>query len=480
MTDSDTDTRVSDTADPALHYREISELVPLLSAGDVTSLQLTEMTLERIGAVDQRLGSFAFVAAAEAQLRAKESAERRRAGGTRGPLDGIPLAIKDIYDKAGWRTEAGMALRAGQVANDTATVVTRLEEAGAVIVGKVHTTEGVYTEHTPPFRAPLNPWDPGRWVGVSSSGSGVAPVAGLCYGALGSDTGGSIRMPSASNGATGLKPTWSRVSRAGVVELAATLDHVGPICRSARDAGLILAAIAGADPRDPTASLQPVPEFGTEMPASLRGVRVGVDPSWSYRDVSSDVEQAHRGAEEMLRELGAELVPTDLPDPAQAITDWFGVCAVQTARAHQAVFPEHRDTYGPALRELIERGIAMSGIEYDELLQRRLRFKGEMEAALAPLDGVLIPAMSFIAPPVEKMIRMDEETTAGVHRFTVPFTLSQLPTITFPGGFTTTESGLPFPVGLQMVGSAFTERRLVDIVGAFQAATPWNKRHPQL
>ncbi len=216
------------------------------------------------------------------------------------------------------------------------------------------------------------------------------------------------------------------------------------------------------------------------MPASLRGVRVGVDPSWSYRDVSSDVEQAHRGAEEMLRELGAELVPTDLPDPAQAITDWFGVCAVQTARAHQAVFPEHRDTYGPALRELIERGIAMSGIEYDELLQRRLRFKGEMEAALAPLDGVLIPAMSFIAPPVEKMIRMDEETTAGVHRFTVPFTLSQLPTITFPGGFTTTESGLPFPVGLQMVGSAFTERRLVDIVGAFQAATPWNKRHPQL
>lgn len=471
---------MTDTTDPALHYREICEVVDLLASGDVTALQLTDATLNRIAAVDQRLGAYASVAADEARARAAESDERRKAGATRGPLDGIPLAIKDIYDKAGWRTEAGMALRSGQVATGTATVVERLEQAGAVIVGKVHTTEGVYTEHTPPFRAPLNPWDPNRWVGVSSSGSGVAPVAGLCYGALGSDTGGSIRMPSASNGATGLKPTWGRVSRAGVVELAATLDHVGPICRSARDAGLILAAIAGADPRDPTASLQPVPEFDTAVPTSLRGFRIGIDPEWSYRDVSIDVEKAHREAEQALRDLGAELVHTELPDPTEAITDWFGVCAVQTARAHRGLYPEHRDSYGPALSELIDRGIAMSGIEYDELLQRRLIFKGQMEAALAGVDAVLIPAMSFIAPPVEKMIRMDEETTAGVHRFTVPFTLSQLPTITFPGGFTTTESGLPFPVGLQMVGGAFTERRLVDVVGAFQAATPWNKQHPDL
>ncbi|MHC9297107.1 amidase [Mycobacterium sp. LTG2003] len=471
---------MTETTDDALHYREICELVELLARGEVTARQLTESTLDRIAAVDERLGAYAFVAPDEALAKAAESDERRKAGTVRGPLDGIPLAIKDIYDKQGWRTEAGMAVRSGQVATSTATVVERLDEAGAVIVGKVHTTEGVYTEHTPPFRAPLNPWDPNRWVGVSSSGSGVAPVAGLCYGALGSDTGGSIRMPSASNGATGLKPTWGRVSRAGVVELAATLDHVGPICRSARDAGLILGAIAGADPRDPTASLRPVPGFSTTTPASLSGVRIGIDPEWSYRDVSIDVEKAHQEAEQVLRDLGAELIPVTLPDPTEAITDWFGVCAVQTARAHQGLYPEQKDSYGPALSELIDRGIAMSGIEYDQLLQRRLIFKGQMEAALSRVDTVLIPAMSFIAPPVEKMIRMDEETTAGVHRFTVPFTLSQLPTITFPGGFTTTEAGNPFPVGLQMVGSAFDERRLVDVVGAFQAATPWNKQHPDL
>ncbi|MET4430665.1 MULTISPECIES: amidase [unclassified Mycolicibacterium] len=461
-----------------LHYLEICEVADLLAGGDVTAQALTQLTLDRIAGVDQRLGSYAFVAAEQAMAQAAQSDERRRAGAARGPLDGIPLAIKDIYDKAGWRTEAGMAARAGQVAATSATVVERLEQAGAVIMGKVHTTEGVYTEHTPPFKAPLNPWDPNRWVGVSSSGSGVAPVAGLCFGALGSDTGGSIRMPSASNGATGLKPTWGRVSRAGVVELAATLDHVGPICRSARDAGLVLGAIAGADPRDPTASLRPVPGFDTQPPASLSGVRIGVDPEWSYRDVSLDVENAHREAEQTLRDLGAELIPITLPDPTEAITDWFGVCAVQTARAHRDLYPVHKDTYGPALRELIELGIGMSGIAYDVLLQRRLVFKARMEEVLGHVDAALIPAMSFIAPTVEKMVRMDDETTAGVHRFTVPFTLSQLPTITFPGGFTTTEAGHPFPVGLQMVGSAFEERRLVDIVGALQAVTPWNKRHP--
>lgn len=463
-----------------LQYREISELVDLLAGGDVTARGLTELMLDRIATVGEDLGAFAFVAGEHAMTQAEQSDARRRAGAARGPLDGVPLAIKDIFDKAGWRTEAGMAARVGQVATSSATVVDRLEEAGAVIVGKVHTTEGVYTEHTPPFRAPLNPWDADRWVGVSSSGSGVAPVAGLCFGALGSDTGGSIRMPSASNGATGLKPTWGRVSRAGAVELAATLDHIGPICRSALDAGLILAAIAGPDPRDPTASLRPVPEFGTHAPLSLKGIRIGIDPEWSYRDVSSDVEKAHREAEQSLRDLGAELTPISLPDPTEAITDWFGVCAVQTARAHRDLYPVHKDTYGPALAELIELGIAMSGMDYDVLLQRRLAFKGQMEAALDQVDATLIPAMSFIAPPVEKMIRMDDETTAGVHRFTVPFTLSQLPTITFPGGFTTTENGRPFPVGLQMVGSAFDERLLVDIVGAFQAETPWNKRHPAL
>lgn len=464
-----------------LHYKEIYEIADLLSAGELTSEEVTTALLDRIDAVDARIGSYAFVARDDALAAARRSDERRAAGQAIGRLDGIPLAIKDIYDREGWRTEAGMASRRGTVADSSATVVERLGAAGAVLLGKVHTTEGVYTEHTAPFRAPLNPWDEGRWVGVSSSGSGVSAAAGLCFGALGSDTGGSIRMPSASNGVTGLKPTWGRVSRAGVVELAATLDHVGPMCRSARDAGLVLESIAGADPRDPTASSIPVPDLSVgEEPRSLHGVRIGVDPAWSYHEVSADVEKAHRAAEEHLAGYGAEIVPIALPDPTRAIDDWFGVCAAQTARAHGDGFLTALDTYGPALRELIERGRSMSAIEYDELLCRRWDFKGRMEAAVSQVDSVLIPALSFIAPPVEKMVRMDDATTAGVHRFTVPFTLSQLPTITFPGGFTTTETGRPFPVALQMVGSAFDEQTLVGIVDAFQRTTDWNSRHPEL
>lgn len=468
------------TDNTELHYKEIYELSDLFASGELSASDATESLLRRINEVDGVLGSYAYIAADEAVIAARESDDRRAAGVGRGRLDGVPIAIKDIYDKRGWRTEAGMASRRGIVADSTATVVERLEDAGAVIVGKVHTTEGVYTEHTDPFRAPRNPWDASRWVGVSSSGSGVSTAAGLCFGALGSDTGGSIRMPSACNGVTGLKPTWGRVSRAGVVELAATLDHVGPLCRSARDAGLILQAIAGRDQRDPTASLLPVPDLSVGEPRSLRGVRVGVDPTWSYHEVSDDVAKAHRATEAHLADLGAQLVEIALPDPTQAIDDWFGVCAAQTARAHGENFVEHRDTYGPALQALIERGREMPAIDYDELLRRRWDFKGRMDASVSQVDSVLIPALSFIAPPVEKMVRMDDATTAGVHRFTVPFTLSQLPTITFPGGFTTTESGRPFPVGLQMVGRAFSEQALVGIVDAFQRTTDWNTRHPQL
>ncbi|MEV5650759.1 amidase [Nocardia sp. NPDC052254] len=469
----------SDSADQ-LHYKEIHEVAALLASGGSSSTEVTQAMLDRIDDIDSTVGSYVHVAHEEALAAARRSDERRAAGRALGPLDGVPIAIKDIYDKRGWPTRAGMASRAGMIATSNATVVDRLESAGAVVLGKVHTTEGVYTEHTAPFRAPLNPWDPSRWVGVSSSGSGASTAAGLCFAALGSDTGGSIRMPSAANGVTGLKPTWGRVSRAGVVELAATLDHVGPMCRSARDAALVLGIIAGADDRDPTASRKAVPDLTVREPKSLHGKRIGVDPRWAYEGVSTDVEKAHREAVAHLDDLGAEIVEVVLPDPTVAIDDWFGVCAAQTARAHGESFLANRDSYGPALRELIERGRDMPAIEYDRLLQRRWDFKGRMEAAIAPVDTVLIPALSFIAPPVEKMIRMDDETTAGVHRFTVPFTLSQLPTITFPAGYTTTPAGRRFPVALQMVGPAFAERNLIDVVDTFQRTTKWNRIHPEI
>ncbi|MFC7401956.1 amidase [Citricoccus sp. GCM10030269] len=455
-------------------YEQLSNVADRLSAGEITSVELVEQTLARIERLDGTLGSYSFVDAEGALSTAAELDARR--GEENGPLYGVPIAVKDIYEVKGWPAAHGMPSRVGQVSVHTATVVKRLQAAGAIILGKVHTTEGVYAEHTDPFRAPLNPWDGSRWSGVSSSGSGVSTAAGLCYGALASDTGGSIRMPASANGLTGIKPTWGRVSRANVFELAATLDHVGTLTRSVMDGALMLAAIAGRDEADPTSSLFPVDDYIRAVTAGVDGLRVGIDRSWAYTDISEDVRVALDRALAILESLGATIVDIAFPDSEAIVEDWFDVCGVQTARAHGTWYDEHKSDYGAALREIIERGRALDSTSYDELLQRRARFMGEAEGVLAAVDTMLVPGLPFEAPPAADMERMDEETVAQVHRYTVPFTMSQLPTVTVPGGFS--DHGLP--VSVQFVGSKFDEATVLRVAGSFQSVTDWHKRHPAL
>jgi amidase len=457
-------------------FEQLSAAAGRITSGAITSRILVEECLARIERLDGALGSFSYVdsegALAVADLRDGELA----AGRNRGALHGIPLAVKDIFEVEGWPAAFGMPSRIGQVSTRTATVVDRLRDAGAVIVGKVHTTEGVYAEHTPPFAAPLNPWDSGRWAGVSSSGSAVATAGGLVFGALASDTGGSIRMPASANGLTGIKPTWGRVSRANVFELAATLDHVGTLTRSVADGAAMLSAIAGRDPADPTASLVPTADYIGAVDAGVAGLRIGIDRDWAYGDVSPEVRVALDSALAVLESLGAAVVPVTFPESAVIVEDWFDVCGVQAARAHGSWYDEHRATYGPALADIIERGRALSAVSYQELLLRRAEFTGRAEAALEDIDCMMLPGMPFEAPPAADMVRMDERTVAQVHRYTVPFTMSQLPTVTVPAGFTA--SGLP--VSVQFAGSKFDEARLLRIAGAFQSATDWHTRHPDL
>lgn len=458
------------------NYEQLSHAAGRLAAGSATSVELVENALARIERLDGTLGSFSFVDADGARLAAAERDAERAVVGNHGPLHGIPIAVKDIYEVAGWPAAQGMPSRIGRISTHTATVVKRLQAAGAVIIGKVHTTEGVYAEHTPPFRAPLNPWDTSRWTGVSSSGSGVATAAGLVFGALASDTGGSIRMPASANGLTGIKPTWGRVSRANVFELAATLDHVGTLTRSVLDGAIMLAAIAGRDEADPTSSLARVDDYVSAVSAGAKGLRVGVDRSWAYTEVSEDVMRALDEALAVLQSLGATIVELTFPDSRAIVEDWFDVCGVQTARAHAAWYDEHKASYGTALAEIIERGRALDSVAYDALLQRRAGFMGEAEAALAGVDTMLVPGLPFEAPPAAEMVRMDEETVAQVHRYTVPFTMSQLPTVTVPGGFS--DAGLP--VSVQFVGSKFAEATLMRAAGSFQSATDWHERHPAI
>lgn len=457
-------------------FSTIGEVSQRIRARELSIVDLTQRQLERIKKVDPVVKSFSHVYGDRALATAEGLDRELAAGHWRGPLHGVPLSIKDIYGIKGDPFEIGMPSRKGLTADATATVVQRLIDAGAVIVGRVHTTEGVLAEHTAPFESPKNPWGLDRWTGVSSSGSGVSTAACLAFGTLGSDTGGSIRMPSASNGVTGLKPTWGRCSRYGVFELAATLDHVGPMARSALDTGIILNAIAGFDPGDPTSLLDATDDYGSRQELSGAGIRIGVDFNWALSDVSAAVAEGLTGALRIFSEAGVEIVPMNFPDPEVINMDWFKVCGVQTAFAHGRWYEEHKGEYGGSLGGIIELGRSMSALDYQEVILRRLEFRGRVLEALQDVDVMVIPGLPFEAPLADQMVRMSVERLAQVHRYTVPFTMSQLPTITMPSGYG--ESGMP--VSVQVVGKPLSERLLVRLGQLFQAHTDFHERHPRI
>src|SRR5277367_6507604 len=244
-----------------LHYLELTEIARRLHAREISPVEATTAQLARIERLDGQLKSYAHMMAEAALVQARTAEAEIMRGEIRGPLHGVPIAVKDLCWTRGVPTAAGMSIYKDFRPTEDATVVRKLNAAGAVILGKLQLTEGAYADHHPGIAPPVNPWNAAHWSGASSSGSGVATAAGLCYGSLGSDTGGSIRFPSAANGVTGLKPTWGRVSRHGVFELAASLDHIGPMARSVADAAAVLTAIAGPDPLDPTARHEPVPDY---------------------------------------------------------------------------------------------------------------------------------------------------------------------------------------------------------------------------
>ena len=290
-----------------LHYSGLVEIGQRVQKRELSAVEATQAQLDRIARLDDSLKSYAHVMASSALQQAHAADKEIADGKVRGPLHGVPIAVKDLCWTKDAPTAAGMTIHRNNRPGEDATVVGRLKEAGAIILGKLQLTEGAYADHHPEIDPPRNPWDAALWPGASSSGSGVATAAGLCYGSLGSDTGGSIRFPSAANSVTGVKPTWGRVSRYGVFELAATLDHIGPMARSAVDCGAILGVIAGADPNDPTAVLEPVPDYLANLTGSLRGTRIGVDRRWTSEGVDADSTKLFQAALRVAADLGAEI-----------------------------------------------------------------------------------------------------------------------------------------------------------------------------
>lgn len=450
----------------------------LLASGRLSSRALTEALLERIAAVDGDLHAFDRVFACAALTQAERADRDVAAGRYLGPLQGVPLAIKDLCWMRGEATAGGTLAYRDDVATEDATIVRRLVQAGAVLIGKTRLTEGAHADYHPSVEPVRNPWHQDYWAGISSSGSAVATAAGLCLGAIATDTGGSIRWPAAANGVTGIKPTWGRVSRHGVMALAPSLDHVGAIAPCAADAAVILAAIAGVDPADPTAAQQPLPAHLAAPEASVAGLRLGLDPRWNGEGVDEQTRAALDAALRVFVDLGARPVTLDFPDVARIVEDWGPACAVEAAVVHEARHAAQPDRFGPGLTAVIEAGRAVSATAYQRILLRRAAFRGRVDALFGSVDLILTPVQPFDPLTLARIATLGEQPRliADLQRYTCPFNASGHPTLTLPAGFSV--EGLP--IGLQLVAGPFAEARLLGAGMAFQAVTSWHGRRPPL
>lgn len=463
-------------SEQAIHYLGLVDVARRIQVGALSPVALTQAMLERIAKLDGTLKSYATVTADLALEQARRAEAEIARGAYRGPLHGVPIAVKDLCYTKGIATAAGMAIHAAFKPDHDSTVVERFAAAGAVLLGKLQLTEGAFADHHPKITPPVNPWHKDHWSGASSSGSGVATAAGLCFASLGSDTGGSIRFPSAANGVTGLKPTWGRVSRYGVFALAESLDHIGPMTRSAADAAAVMSVIAGADPNDPTARQEPVPNYLAGLERGIRGVRIGIDRSLNATGVDKDMVNVVDEAIAVLSGLGAEIREVTFPSPAEVVKVWVPLCAVETAVAHEATFPAQAEHYGPALRGLIEAGRALSGFDLTKIQIVREAFRGRVAALFQDIDLLAIPAQYAASPTTATMATLgqDEGAIEKLLRFTAPFDMTGSPTITLPGGFT----GKGLPIAFQLVSRHMEEDLLLRAGHAFQLATDWHKRRP--
>ncbi|HVP30307.1 MAG TPA: amidase [Myxococcota bacterium] len=464
--------------DADLCFASLTETAERLRRRELSPLELTRAQLARIHARNADLNAYLVVLEESALAEARAAEEEIAAGRWRGRLHGVPIGVKDLCDVAGVPTTCASRVLDPRPAPRDAGVVRRLREAGAVIVGKLHQTEFALSGYHPDLPVPVNPWDPTRFPGVSSSGSGVATAAGLAFGTLGTDTGGSIRFPSAACGVVGLKPTRGRVSRAGVFPLGASLDHVGPIARSVADAAALLDAIAGPDPDDPTALRGPSPDCVAALEGGARGVRIGVDEAYATEDVESAVAEAFRADVKRLEAAGATLVPVRMPSVAPLLADWAVICAAEAVAHHRGLFPERAASYGPTFRSFLEFGSRLPGAEVARAWIAREEWNARFAALLESIDALACPSMPALPLPVAALSPHApfSPDVAPILRFTGPFNFSGSPTLSVPSGLT--PEGLP--LSLQLVGRHGGEATLCRVGRAFEAMDARPRPRPPL
>ena len=476
-----------------LHYKPITEQAAMLRSGELSPVELTQAYLDRIAALNGELGAYITVMGEQALAQAQRAQAEMQAGEDKGALHGIPVAVKDIIYTAGTLTSGGSKVLADFVPTEDSTIIRRLDAAGATLLGKLNLSEfavGGTIEH--PFGTPRNPWNTNHTAGGSSSGSGIAAAGGLCAGALGSDTGGSVRGPAGFCGIVGLRPTYGRVTRHGVLAMCWSMDTVGPMTRTVADCALMLNAIAGKDPQDPTSSGVPVPDYAAGltagapgMPGNLpsglpRDMKIGLPTEmFDYEGLDADVREAVMRAVTVFEEQGAAAEEMSLPLCENSGAVFIGTADVDCAAYHWDWLQERPDDYDWSTRTRLETATLAPAWAYLKAQRARELIRRELHAALDKYDIIILPTSPVAAPTIEASTGKpggyyQGKLDLGRRRYTSPAALAGLPALSIPCGFSA--DGLP--IGMQIIGKPFAESTLFAVGQAYESATEWHERHP--
>jgi aspartyl-tRNA(Asn)/glutamyl-tRNA(Gln) amidotransferase subunit A len=469
-------------------FASISEISRLLRRRALSPVEVAEIFLRRIDLLNPRLNAYLTVTAdralTDARKAEKELSRRRGSGRENRPLLGIPIALKDNIWTRGIRTTVGMKILSDFMPSEDATVVRRLARAGAVLLGKNNLHECAYgvTNNNAHYGPARNPWELSRIPGGSSGGSAVAIAAGLCTAAVGTDTGGSLRIPASLCGIVGFKPTFGRVSVHGVFPLAPSLDHVGPLSRSVEDAAILLGVLAGRDPNDPTAAARPVEDYSSALKKPLRKFKLGRPREYFWQKLDGEIRKITEAAVDDLQKHGAALSEVSLPTVAESMGPATHIAAAEGRRTHEKAgfYPSRANEYSEEVRKRIESGDAITALQYLAALDAQKRLRAEFDEAFREVDAIVATVVPFHAPPigVERVEVAGEQVDVrsamvGLNR---PADLTGHPAISIPCGFT--REGLP--VGLQLIGRTFDEATLLRIALSYERCHDWPSRHPEM
>lgn len=456
--------------------RTLREAASALRAREVSPVELLRASLARIESDEGRLNAFARLTKERAMAAARQAEREIMAGSWRGELHGVPVAVKDLYDIAGQPTTCSSRVRHDHVAHADSACVERLSAAGAIIVGMTHTHEFAYGIMTPTTG---NPWNVGHIPGGSSGGSGATVAARGCFMAMGTDTGGSIRIPAAVCGTVGLKPTYGRVSRAGIASLSWSLDHAGPLARTVGDCAVTLGALAGYDARDPGSADVPVDDYLAELELGVKGLRIGVPRNYFFDHVESEVETRVREAIERLRAEGAQIVEVEIPMADMIAAVEFGLCMPEASAYHREAIRTRADLYEPDVRTFLEAGMMVPAVDYIAALRHRTLMQAAWRRMFEGLDAIIGPAVAAAATPRGELSYTwpdgtVEPTSSVFIRLSAPANVTGLPSVSVPCGLG--RNGLP--VAFQLMGRPFGEARILRIARAYERTSDWTARKP--